>query len=1270
MANKIGRNDPCPCGSGLKYKNCCLRKFSAGNVVPYNGSNASSYAGINDCTEISDYFKTHSTADIFNFIIGLQLSPANHGKNVRIEELARQAVQYAHSGGGPVIQSELEAILDRDFGQNHMEDLPCNMFSEYVAFYGGAHTTFPGITCKSIEILNDLLSAVFKTKNAIPSNIEHEMSFAVQLIFTLGEYYAKLGDVVGNHKGIEYEDPRFDYSQCGKDYSILADDIQSVGAENITGLEVLKDFILDMADPDIAIADPDHSPLLQKPLVEFGGKYYFLLISNEANAISSFIMKKVIECKCEDSIAHSMRQHIWNGIRYGCTRMEWLLTTFELPENKDPYIEEVVAQFDVNWIAYLCYVHDLGESFKDAVNGGEFFYQVDDHIKEAVGFLRNNPITKDYHILTLLLYSSSGETFMLPHNGGELEDYRLSFSAYDFIDLSQSEHWNRLSLLRFAQMEKRHESCFGLMLNSLDVYSLYKSKKESFYLSDKEKYTSIFIPPDDGMHLIFDSKIKRDFRAVDIVKKGEFFTMPVICALDGMPIYKPDVASDSYYVVTIAYSVPIWVHCNQVRSKHSHEYEAADLYGMAIAFWLTRLSPALYKTVSERFTRPFNIELIFDEDLFDQYRHENDFTESSEEAFEFSSCGSTLSLRIHRSSMSTMAVGTNAGERDLMRKLIARWLNLDDVVISCALDNYMPLSSAKMILLTDTGKNEIMDPRNLHQPLYISNAMDQMILESLPEYMAEKNLDIDGSIETTEAKINFLNSLVDVLFEKLHNEVVKYSKVFLLRHIVDVNESLIWDREHDGIIVPAKFLCLADTKEKREEYLEHERVLTDSSLAARCLAEYVVSLNNNGGSLIPGGEEIEHMMALMRAIITFGSQSDSLHYGIANVQIEKLGSGRYAITDDAFQEGMEEFSRAYVEEDINRHIASFPSRLQIMQSPDTKSPQEIANPYCITPEDVNNAFATDWGISFTDIDAFCYGCYSLCINKNTSALDIDSDTFEKEIMALQPSLTKGKIQTSISHFSLSERGKFLTAPEGYKNQEVFPWVYNRELSYIRRFILSYNIGDGNQRYILGPRSAMASLRQLATLLSDGRLQAETAKLKALRSKFNDIKGEDFNEDVREYLKENISLKVWDWEVKISTDGNLTADKNYGDIDVMAYDANRKILFAIECKNTEKARNIREMKTELGKYFGLPGEKKKGYIQKHIDRDRWLKDNYDQVKNYVDKDNDFEIKSIIMTSEVIPLSYISKLHLELPILAFSQLKSRGIDQLYEVADKMQ
>ncbi len=25
---KVGRNDPCPCGSGKKFKNCCMKKQS------------------------------------------------------------------------------------------------------------------------------------------------------------------------------------------------------------------------------------------------------------------------------------------------------------------------------------------------------------------------------------------------------------------------------------------------------------------------------------------------------------------------------------------------------------------------------------------------------------------------------------------------------------------------------------------------------------------------------------------------------------------------------------------------------------------------------------------------------------------------------------------------------------------------------------------------------------------------------------------------------------------------------------------------------------------------------------------------------------------------------------------------------------------------------------------------------------------------------------------------------------------------------------------
>jgi SEC-C motif len=31
---KIGRNEPCPCGSGKKYKSCCLGRLVSGNQAP------------------------------------------------------------------------------------------------------------------------------------------------------------------------------------------------------------------------------------------------------------------------------------------------------------------------------------------------------------------------------------------------------------------------------------------------------------------------------------------------------------------------------------------------------------------------------------------------------------------------------------------------------------------------------------------------------------------------------------------------------------------------------------------------------------------------------------------------------------------------------------------------------------------------------------------------------------------------------------------------------------------------------------------------------------------------------------------------------------------------------------------------------------------------------------------------------------------------------------------------------------------------------------
>ena len=1254
--DKPNRNDPCPCGSGKKFKKCCQ-----GKAIEQQYPDTGIYSRQNDCNSILRYFQTHSTHDVLNFVIGLQMSPSNHGKNVRIEDLARLAVLSIHDGDSQSISfKELGTLLDRDYEYNCMEDLPCNMFSENVAYYGGAYTVFPGITSFSIEILNGLLQSIFQSHCGLPKDVENRIHEGVQCLLSLGKIVSTSSGIEGNMKGGDYEASNLDTLMCSLDYSVSKSEFKRYLSTLGINSNIIDQFVLNVKDQGIITADPDLCPLLQKPIVEYNDKYYFLLISNQANAITSFIMRTLVENRCEDQVASVFHSNLWDQIREGCTLMGWPLTNIPLPYNPEPYIDEVVAQFDVNWYAYICYVHSLGENIQDALDGGHWTLSLDEHIKQAVDLIKHSINGK--HVLTLILYSSMGENMVLLHDGADSEDCRLSFSAFDFIDLTKSENWNNLSLLRFAQAVKSCEGAFSPTQDSLDLYSIYKLYGESFYMTDKHPSSFIFIPPGDGRHLIFDAKLKRDFKLIPFRKSGEHFLLPVVSSINDMPIYEPSRSIKGYYVVTIACEPPIWVFCDQVQTKFSYEYQMAELFGISLVFWLTKMSKAISPLIREQYKSAISIQLVFDTELFDEHKYVDEAGGTSNEGFRVTRKNDTVQIYLERSVLFMVSGGTNYGERFLISSLLKELLPLKDIEVNSILDAYMPLGSAKMIIISTSATNEMLDNRWLCPPITLTKATEHVMLDYMPQVMADNNCDIKGVINNEADKQQFLHDLVRLLLERLNREIRRFNKVTLLKRLVEVNESLLWQREQGAIRVPAKIMCFGEGAYESQRHLEEDRTLTESSLAARCLVEYVVSIKDELEGLHVGADEIEFMMSLMRAVCTLGSQADALKLGLSDVSVEKLESGRYSISDDIFHDGVISFAEANIEEEMNAHIALFSRRLDGLKV--GSSNKSRRNKSAISSDEVNDAFRKDWGVSFADIDAFCFGCYCVCINHQTSSLNIGADEFVKELHDNQPKLTVEAISICLQHFTLRSRSNYLAAPKGYADHEVYPWVYNREFSYIRRFILSYS-NMGKECFILGPRSAMAALRQLTTLLGNGRLKDETAALKSLRGKFNDLKGRVFNDKVRDYLKGAGSLTVFDYEVKISPNGNLKADKNYGDIDVLAFDRERKIVFSIECKDTEKARNVREMKTELDKYLGRPETGKVGYLEKHCKRHDWLIEHIEDVKSLIKEADDIEIVSFVLTSEVIPLTYISKNPPALPIIAFSNLQSSGVELMYEV-----
>ena len=85
-----------------------------------------------------------------------------------------------------------------------------------------------------------------------------------------------------------------------------------------------------------------------------------------------------------------------------------------------------------------------------------------------------------------------------------------------------------------------------------------------------------------------------------------------------------------------------------------------------------------------------------------------------------------------------------------------------------------------------------------------------------------------------------------------------------------------------------------------------------------------------------------------------------------------------------------------------------------------------------------------------------------------------------------------------------------------------------------------------------------------------------------------------------------------------------------------------------------------MKKEMDSYLGRDGGS--GMIKKHLDRDMWLNNNKEKICKFLKIDTNLTVKSYMVTSEVIPTIYIKAEALPMPIIAFPDLKRKGVNRI--------
>mgnify|MGYP002624090307 CR=1 FL=1 len=1214
--------------------------------------------------EINAYLESHDVVPILDYLIALQLNPQNNGKNIRIEHISQLAVNAMGKGQIAPDLRAFKKLIDEEYPYDMMEDIPINMYCETVVFHGGNYVFFPGLSTHCSELFRAMTESIYRVEGVFSESFMAEIYQGVTLLLELGNAIASRAGIQRMNRG--GDNPREEITDAisTQSYAIPRAMMAYVLRANGIDDKILESFLLDKNDPEILTTNPERNPILYRPIVESKGCYYFIGISNQGCAINNFILKTAVKYDCLENLVRLTQETVWNRTGLSCMNlMHWAPIEFDGFLEEDAHYNECLFRIDVNWVAYLCYAKDTVKDVSVDGAEGNIHWNMESHIKKTLSSIRRNEKTKEHHILTFVVYSSMGEPYTLLLKDQPDTDYLVQFSAFEFLQLVQTEKWDNMSLVRYARTKENTPALKYGFNQPLDVYSLYKHKGESFYVSDERKPDFMQIEPNEGCELIHESKEKLDFHGTPVHINGKRIGyIPVQRDMDYASIYKPINESMSAKCCE-SYPVPIWVRCSQMEKEGENPSSISETVITAIAFWMDRLRPAIEERIVERYKSPVEIDLFFDEEtLSDKYIHHDLMQPLAEGKMTVSNTDTGVNVVFDKEFIRCFLGADNAHERQMMKGIVGCLLDMEEEKVQTFLDELIPLGQAKMILMMEASNSPISFPMWLNPPIYIHAASSQMMLDLFPQWMKEKRFDINGRLTTVEQKNDFLHRGVDVLLEKLYEKVAKFESHSLAKRLISNHETLLYQREHNKMLHPAQTLCFGDNEEKRKEFFETERRLSEAGIATRALIEYVAATQGTDGLEQAGSDDIETMLAIMSEITHIGGICDAVHLGVSDHTIEKLESGRYGIYDDGFNDSVGGFASARSVEAINNQVEDFEDKMAHLGNLQRKNGGTKDSKF----DEINEAFLNDWGVSYEALLQLLYSCYILAMKEKKSVLDMPEKEFMAAIIEICPALSEEVISKCMQHLSLEKRDDYLTPPGGMDWKEVLPWIYNRELSYLRRPIVRWDMPDGEVHSICGFRSCLTAGMQLTDLLYSGRLRNVGKKLEKLLGKFESAKGTSFNEAVREWLKKNTTLKVWDYDVLMKPKGAFVTSEDYGDIDVLAYNASANVVYSIECKNTNTAKNVREMKKEMDDYLGRGDnpekDKKKALVLKHLRRHKWMVENIETVRDFVGADSNPVVKSMMLTSEVIPTSYLRKEDTPLSILNFQELKRKGVEYL--------
>jgi len=524
-----------------------------------------------------------------------------------------------------------------------------------------------------------------------------------------------------------------------------------------------------------------------------------------------------------------------------------------------------------------------------------------------------------------------------------------------------------------------------------------------------------------------------------------------------------------------------------------------------------------------------------------------------------------------------------------------------------AINLYIPQGIRKTILMLPI-QDPRFDQKMLPEVRLIQEADEVDVAKGIRKYLLSRSFH-DRVVKSPKSKTSLLNSVVDFLYVELAKTIACLRTTGLLEFLMAQHEATIQRLFADRLAIPLQLGSFYSSQELIKKLQEEIPNANHTSIALRFLIEYVSACPPHG--LRPISYEVfDRLIALSAEIIILGTISDRIHYAIDDTSIE-IRSGLLTIDQESYYAAFQSFMPNYFGELIGRSVKHFDEPWQRLHY----EPEKIQKEPPYTPFD--EAFLAEFGVSFSNYQIICGQMLVLGYEQDDPAKYMPKDQLIAEV-AKETNISYDIVSRTIDSITLKKRDEYLKSPPGYEGWEVYPWKVNRNLSFLRKPLISMQRGK-EQGILWGNRHLVHSVEFLYNHCYCGKLRANTQIMKEFISNIRNEDGKVFNDEIFDAFAEQKGVNVRKRIDCFCGTEMVDAKGKLGDIDVLVVNASKDSILIIECKNLNAAISPYEYDNELKSLF-IDTEDEDSEATKLLRRTKWVESNIELVLRELNLDS--------------------------------------------------